>query len=436
MKKNKLIIISHDALVLEDLEYLKKKPVCRHLIKNGSQVKTLRSIYPTVTYPVHASIITGVYPNRHGIVNNEIPEMGVLTSPWHWFSEANKAPTLFGAAKNAGMTTAAVFWPVSGNDPDIDYLIDEYWSQSKDDDIEEVFRRSGSNDQVMEQVVKKNLHMLRGFERKHPQADEFVIASACDIIRIFKPDLLAIHPAAIDSARHSSGLFSDKVNESLDNTERWTRMIIKATKEAGVFDETNFVIMSDHGQLEIKRSIHLNVILRDNGLIQTDNNGNFTGWDAFCKTAAFSAQVYLSNPEDKPVYERTYSLLCRMRDEGIYGISEVFTAEEINEKEHLSGKFSFVLESDGYTSFGNDWRRPLVRPLNIADYRFGRATHGYLPDKGPQPTMIVSGPLFRKGAAVDRRPIVDVAPTLAAALGLNMDGTDGTAISELLEQGT
>ncbi|NMB98159.1 MAG: alkaline phosphatase family protein [Clostridiaceae bacterium] len=433
MTKKKLIIISHDALVFDDLIYLKSLPTFKFLLENGARVNTLRSIYPTITYPAHVSIITGVYPNRHGVTNNELTEIGVLSSPWHWFSSSNKSPTLFTAAKKAGLTTAAVFWPVTGNDPDIDYLINEYWSQSKDDDLEDVFRRSGSSEQVMERVVKKNLPLLKGFERKHPEADEFVFSCACDILREFKPDILAIHPAAIDDARHSSGLFSAKVNRSLDYTDLWTGMIIQATKDAGTYEDTNFVIMSDHGQLEIKRTINPNVILRDNGLITADSEGNFLDWKAFCKSAALSAHVYLKDPSSKELYDRTYKLLCNMRDEGIYGISEVFTREEINEKEHLDGSFSFVLESDGYTSFGNDWRRPLIRVLDNSDYRFGRATHGHLPDKGPQPTLIAVGPAFKKNAIVERRPIVDIAPTLAMSLGLHMNNTDGTPITEILQ---
>jgi hypothetical protein len=144
--------------------------------------------------------------------------------------------------------------------------------------------------------------------------------------------------------------------------------------------------------------------------------------------------VYLKDPTCKETYDRTYNLLCHLRDEGIYGIGEVFTRQEINEKEHLDGDFSFALESDGYTSFGNDWRKPLVRNLDLSDYRFGRASHGHLPDKGPQPTLIAFGPAFQKGSTVERRPIVDVAPTLAEALGITMEDTDGTPIKEILRR--
>jgi|LSQX01.3.fsa_nt_gb predicted AlkP superfamily pyrophosphatase or phosphodiesterase len=429
----KMIILSHDAMVWEDLETLRQKPTFGSLLQRGAAVRTLRTIYPSITYPVHASIISGQYPDKHGIINNELAEIGVLASPWHWFARDNQVRTLFTAAKEAGLTTAAVFWPVSGLDPDIDHLVAEYWSQSPQDDLEDVFRRSGTSEAVMEAAVKPNLHLLRGHERQHPAADEFVIRVACDILRHFKPDLLAVHPAAIDGARHQSGLFSSLVDEMLDHTENWTTMIRDAAREAGVLEQTDIINLSDHGQLEIKRVLNINVILRDHGLIQVDDEEQFRDWDAFSKSAALSAHVYLKNPNNQALHKKVHQLLLHLRDEGIYGISEVFTREEIREKEHLDGAFSFVIESDGFTSFGNDWRRPIVRSFDLADYRFGRATHGHLPDKGPQPTLIATGPSFKPGATVQRRPIVDVAPTLARALNIDLGETDGQVIWELLQ---
>ena len=141
--KKKLVLISHDALVGEDLAYLQKSEPFRSLLRDGARIRSLRSIYPTVTYPAHASLITGVYPERHGVVGNEVCSIGTLGAPWNWFRPANKSQSLFTAAKEAGMTTAAVFWPVTGNDPDIDYLVDEYWPQSPDETMREALLRAG-----------------------------------------------------------------------------------------------------------------------------------------------------------------------------------------------------------------------------------------------------------------------------------------------------
>ena len=74
--------------------------------------------------------------------------------------------------------------------------------------------------------------------------------------------------------------------------------------------------------------------------------------------------------------QAVYQCLEELRQEGVYGIGRLFTAEEARDEEHLYGGFSFVIESDGYTSFGDKAVRPLVQNFDVNDYRFGRATHG------------------------------------------------------------
>ena len=59
MANRKLVIISNDALVYEDMEYLLTKPLIKELVAKGTWVKTLKTIYPSVTYPCHTSMITG-----------------------------------------------------------------------------------------------------------------------------------------------------------------------------------------------------------------------------------------------------------------------------------------------------------------------------------------------------------------------------------------
>ena len=157
-----LIVLSEDALVREDLEYLKNRPNFARLLSSAARIDTLRTIYPTVTYPVHVSVSTGCYPDRHGITTNELFIPGGKANPWHWFAQDVRIPTIFDAAHAAGLSTAAVFWPVTGNHPAIDYLVDEYWSQSPDDDLRDVFLRSGTTPEVYARAVEPNLSLLRG----------------------------------------------------------------------------------------------------------------------------------------------------------------------------------------------------------------------------------------------------------------------------------
>lgn len=82
--------------------------------------------------------------------------------------------------------------------------------------------------------------------------------------------------------------------------------------------------------------------------------------------------------------------------------------------------FSFVLETDGYTSFSGSWYGPVIRGFDTSDYRFGHATHGHHPDRGPLPTLIAFGPSIKEGAVLKNCRLVDEAPTFAAALGFTM----------------
>lgn len=116
--------------------------------------------------------------------------------------------------------------------------------------------------------------------------------------------------------------------------------------------------------------------------------------------------------KEKADENAVYEMLREMCNEGICGISEMLTCQEAEKRYGLSGKLSFVVESDSFTSFHSDWRAPAVRSMERSDYRYGRAAHGHMPEKGPQPPMIVSGPAFQSNVALDSASILDEAPTL------------------------
>ena len=430
----KAVVFSCDAMFFEDIEYLASKGGrFADLLKKGALVERTRTIYPSVTYPCHTSMSTGCYPAKHGVTNNSVFHPGQLKNvPWNWFADAIKCPDVFTAAKNAGLTTACVFWPVTGNHKYIDYNLPEYWPQSEEDTNEAAFLRAGTSPDVWEKCVKPFIEGIK--IRSHPGTDEFLIKVSCEMIRQYRPDLLMIHTGDLDSFRHKTGLFNDLIRSSCDDTERWLFDLIEATKEAGVYEDTDFFLTSDHGQLEIVRNVKPNVVFADRGLITKNPDGTLKDWKAYCHSTGLSAQIRLRDPSDREAWEKTYETLKFMRDEGVYGISRVYTAEEAANEEHLAGEFSFVIEGDGYTSFAEDWNRPMVKQLDLSDYRFGRATHGHHPDRGPQPFFFGFGPDIAEGVRIDRRPTVDEAPTIAAVLGAEMPWADGSPIEEMLRK--
>ena len=432
MKDRHVVVVSVDAMVYEDLETLSKLYTFEEIWDQTARVDRVRSVYPTITYPCHSTMMTGVYPETHGIVNNEKPIVCERSSQWQHMRDMVHAKSIFDYAKEAGLTTGAVFWPVTGNDKNIDYLVDEYWPQHGESS-EQCFRDSGSSEEVMQKVVLPNLKIIENRHRQHPWCDAFVMQCACDMLATFKPNLLMVHPANVDAYRHQTGLFTQKVETGLHETNLWMAQLIKAADDAGILDKTDFFIVSDHGQQAIRRCIALNVLLAEKGLIDVAEDGSIRDWTAFAKSGGLSALVYLKRPGNADDLARTRAVLDELMASETAGIGQIFTEEEARRDHHLGGSFSFVVEGDDYTSFSNDWVRPLVKPLDNRNYRFGRASHGHLPEKGPQPTLIAFGPDIKPGIVLENARLVDEAPTFVHALGLTMENVNGRALTELFK---
>lgn len=427
-----LIVVSSDAMVGEDLEYFKTKPSYQRIFEGGAEITNVSSIYPSVTFPAHATMMTGMYPEHHGVFSNMQLIPGADPIPWQWDYDFLTCTDIFRAAKAAGLTTAAVLWPVTAGNPAIDYHIADYWAQSPEETNRQAFARSGSCPEVLK-IIEKHEHLFAGAEREHPQRDDFGMACAADIIREFKPNLLLVHPANIDGVRHANGVFGPHLKTAIDELDRWLCNLWQAAEDAGIAEDTDIFLVSDHGQREVRRNISLNVLLAENGFIRLNEDGSVAHWDAYCLSNGMSAVVFLRDPQDAGLHRRVYGFLQELLQQEVFGFSKIFTEEEARKEQHFGGPFSFVLETDGYTSFGDYLTRPLVRDLSNEDYRFGAATHGYLPQTGPRPMLLAKGPSIRSHTVLSGSHIVNEAPTYARILGAELPGADGTPIAEILK---
>lgn len=430
MKEKHIIVISEDAMVFEDIQTLASLPNFGSVLPKAAVVEKVRTVYPSVTYPCHTSMRTGVTCGKHGITNNEKPILNELKSEWEWYNDAVKVRDIFDAAHDAGMTSGAIIWPVTCRHKSIDYLVN--WPPFNGPFNEELLLDSGCSPETISEIIKPNIHMLDGMKRSSPMLEDFEHCCAADIIRKFKPNLLMLHPANVDHARHVSGVFSPVVDQALAQVDAWLGWILLAVREAGIEDSTDIFVVSDHGQINISRVIALNAVLASHGLIDVDENGNVKDYVAMSKSSGASAHIYMKNPDNSAELERVYGVLQSLREDGVFGIDRVYTAQEARDEEGLYGGFSFVVETDGYTSFSNDWKRPFVRNIDPSDYKFGRGTHGHNPGKGPQPTLIAFGPDIKPGVRVARKPIIDEAPTYAKILGISLPDADGKPIDEIL----
>src|SRR4051794_8750465 len=126
----------HPAYVTQADRYGLKIPTLRKFMARGSYAEGVVGVVPTVTYPNHTTLMTGVAPAVHGILSNTpFDPQNVNREGWYWYAEDIKSETLWKAANAAGLVTASVNWPVTVGDTHIRYLLPEYWRAQTPDDL-------------------------------------------------------------------------------------------------------------------------------------------------------------------------------------------------------------------------------------------------------------------------------------------------------------
>lgn len=431
--KQKLFVLSMDAMVRQDIPYLLSKPNFRKIMEKRAEVDKVCTVYPASTYPAHTTLVTGCWPKNHGVYSN-FPLRSVPDGISHWplGSDWIYAEDIFAVAKRAGCSTAAVYWPITARNPNIDHIINEYFFYYPDEGeaVMATFAAQGA-DQVALQAVEENLHLfprkVAGREPTVRHYDSFLMGCACSLIRNAQPDVLLVHNCRLDSNRHSSGVFGELIPETLDMTDAWLGDVIAAMEEAGVYQDTNFVILSDHGHMDSAITVNLNVLLAREGLLEVAPNGTVYNWKAYAQTNGFSTTVHLIDNTNKKLYDRVYACLQKLQAEGQYGIERIWRKDELEARYGQGGPYSFMVEgAEGYT-FGNAITGDVFTRKEKAT-----GSHGHMPEKGPQPVFMGHGPGFREGAFLEDARLIDIAPTLAAILGQSMPEADGRVLEELL----
>lgn len=423
MTNRKLILISFDALSFEDIEYLKDKQNFAHILKNGSWVRRVHGIYPTLTYPCHSTMITGCSVTKHGIISNQHVVPGDVDPKWVWYHDAFQVKDLITAAKEKGLTTAAIGWPSMGRHPDADYIIAEVAgpkSRTREEFVRD-YKACGATDELWEAVGEKYLFFR--LRPPHPSnASWFNAYCALEILRKYQPDLMIVHCAAVDSAKHVHGAYAERSKESLEECEIILGEFLRAIRELGIEDCTDLIATADHGQIDITHICCPNVLMKEHGLLTVEESGKVTDWRAWCHTAGMCTEVFVNDPADEAL---VYDLLRSY--EGQYGIEKVFTKAEA-EALGFGGPFSFVVEGNGSIKFGNAY---LGEVFKATPHPVG--CHGYLPEKGPDPTTVAYGPDFRKGVLLEEAELADGAPTWARVLGLELPDAEGRVMEEILK---
>lgn len=431
MKKHKLLVFCLDALCSMDIEIMKTLPNFKFMFEQGSWVTHMHSIYPSVTYPCHCSIITGNYVEKHGVPHNEIVKAGDQNAPWYNMRSDVKSKTLLDYAKENGYSTCSLTWPVSGGaDYDLNMPMIVPIGYRGPNPLQ--FFEKTATQQLLDRYFDQYGHYLIGANRS---LDKYTMSLASDIIKDYEqPDVMLVKMCDLDSVRHAYGVMNDHVLEQLRQHDTEFGVLLDQIKKYGDFDNTNFVVLGDHGQTDIDHVLNFNILLKQAGFLTVDQNNNLVDYDAYCHSVGMSAWISMKDPSDEAMKQKVYDFLLSVKDDPKYGLGHVFTKEEVREQYKLTGPFEFVIEGQSAISFGNTLSGDdEFSNTAIGDYKTAKASHGCLPYKEQNTTFIACGPSVKQGAVMDRATLVDMAPTMAAMLNFTMQDVDGIVMDELLK---
>jgi len=422
-----LIMISIDGLVpeyyLEPARLGLKIPNLIKMKLGGAYAEGVEGVFPTVTYPAHTTMITGVRPAVHGIVQNRIFEAPTApqTKEWYWFADALKAETLWSLAKKSGLITAAVGWPVTVG-ADIDYNVPEIIDPKENPPTSKRTEQYATPG-LMAKALADGTSGDNTTDGRRCAISEY-------IVKTYKPNLMLIHVIGLDDAHHKNGPRTPPALQTTERMDGYVGRIIEATRQAGIFDQTTFFLVSDHGFAEVNRKFEPNVVLVKEKLITLGADGKPVDWKAAAWPAGGSCAIVLRDPDDKETASKVTAIFTRIAaSKGPVG--RVLNQQELKRMEAVPTAL-LMLDAASGVSFGEELTGPETH--DSKDYR---GTHGHLPTRAElRSALIIYGAASRTGAKLALARMIDIAPTAAAVLGLRLTNAEGSPIQELVKPGT
>ncbi|RBP68901.1 putative AlkP superfamily pyrophosphatase or phosphodiesterase [Alkalibaculum bacchi] len=423
MNPKHVIVISYDAFSEDNWEMAKSLPNLSKLIKNGAVSTKLRSVYPTLTYTVHTTIVTGVHSDKHGIFHNNPfqPFVEEKNQIWFWYQDAIKVPTLYDLAKKKGLSTAGLLWPVSGKSS-IKYNLPEIHALKNENQSLKVLK-GGSP------LFCLGLELKYGRYRKgiqQPNLDDFTTLCTVDTIKTKKTNLLLIHLIDLDDAKHGFGTDSKEVKEAILRMDIRLGRIMDAIEDAGIKKDTTLFIIGDHSQINVKYKVALNHLLKEKGLIFKEKGE--VKWRACLQSTGGAAYLHIKEG-DLEAETVAYTVLKDAMQKGDYGIEHIYSREELDSL-HVNKSINTMVESKSGYSFVDTLKGPMIIDLEEKDIKY--ATHGYSPDKENYKCVFVaSGPLIKENYFLEDIEMVDIAPTIGKIFGIELKNRDGRVLDEI-----
>ncbi|HWB31796.1 MAG TPA: ectonucleotide pyrophosphatase/phosphodiesterase [Acidobacteriaceae bacterium] len=399
-------------------------PNLLRVLAQGAHAEGVQGVFPTVTYPSHTTLVTGVWPARHGILNNAIfdPERRMHDS-WYWYNGQIKVPTLWSAAHSAGLSTASVGWPVTVDADCIDYLIPEYWrgasaADPTNPDDRMLMDAVSRPDNELRQIAERTATPYMNGNDTTIDGDEAKTIYSLDILRRHRPRFMTIHLSSLDEEEHMHGPFSPEADKDLERIDGMIGRLV--TQELANDPDAVIAIVSDHGFADISRATNLFIPFIQAGLVQAapsskDGAPRILSWKAEPWLAGGMAAIILHDPSDAATTAQVRGILDKLAADSDSGVARILNAEQMQRLGGFPGAAFVVTLKPGYVT-GPGIAGPLVTAIPHG------GTHGYDPTAVPE--MRSSFFILGKGVLAGKDlGVVDmrqIAPTIAGLLGISL----------------
>jgi predicted AlkP superfamily pyrophosphatase or phosphodiesterase len=421
-KHRTVVVISLDGFPAYALDDPKLPiPTLRKLMREGAVATSMRPVNPTVTWPNHTSIVTSVEPSEHQVLYNGLllhPETGDQPSiePWRDKDQMVHAQTIYDAAFEAGLTTAQVDW------------VAIYGAKTITWQFPELPDPNGVIERELILAGEVTTEQLRTFEAStQAWQDDIWTAAAEDILDKHRPNLLLLHLLTLDDTNHEYGPMTNASLTAMAFLDSKVKQIIDALQREGLSDDATVIIVSDHGFRTYKHKIQPNVLLRQKGLLSGGSEKR--KGEAWVMPEGGTAMVYVTDPS------RRAELIPELRDTftGAEGISAVYGVEAFGKlglptPEQSGQAPDLILAAEPGYMFTNESEGDFIT------HQPAGGTHGYLnSDAQMQAIFIASGADIPRGIHLGNISNLDIAPTVAALLGIEMKGAKGHAIDQIVK---
>jgi predicted AlkP superfamily pyrophosphatase or phosphodiesterase len=423
-----VIVVSLDGLAAFLFDDPKASlPTIRKLAREGAIVDGgMKVSNPSVTWPNHTTLITGVRPEKHGVLANGVlvrgaPGVPIRVDPKRDRMDLVRVPTLVDVAYAAGLRTGEINWPCTRG------------SASYDDSFPDVPESlTHTTPRLKSELVKLGLlddETEAAFAVKSAVARDWVWTEAtCHLIRTRKPHLLLVHLLNCDSTHHALGSQTPAGYTANAFADLCLARIVAATQDAGIADRTTFVVVSDHGFITTPKAIKPNLLLKQQQFLTADPADEDVVQQARIHVYPEGGigLVYCTNrQESRELVARAHELFKDREGVADFVLPGRFAELGIPlPRENEQAPDAVLVAKEGYSVSAKCGGQDFAVPNTEVKASIG--SHGFVATNPKMNALcILWGSRIQKGVRLKAIENIDIAPTIADLLslqGLNADG--------------